>query len=97
MAQVCKSTTSHLQYEFQDSSDHLESKNIHNSISDTSFNNKLPINLFHSSAEYNKILITNGKSLKSKEDIQIDGFLDSLEFVNQPLFESEEQKKFAAK
>ncbi len=40
--------------------------------------NKLPINLFHTSAQYNKMLITNGKSLQKKSQPQIDGFIDNL-------------------
>lgn len=54
--------------------------------------NKLPINLFHSSAQYNKMLITKGKSLQKNSEPQIDGFIDSLEFVNENIFQSQEQK-----
>ena len=32
----------------------------------TNRSNKLPVNLFHTSSEYSKMLITNGKCLKQK-------------------------------
>ena len=40
--------------------------------------NKLPINLFHSSAQYNKMIITNGKCLQKNSQAHIDGFINNL-------------------
>ena len=48
--------------------------------------NKLPINLFHSSAQYNKMIITNGKCLQKNSQAHIDGFINNLQFVNEPIF-----------
>ena len=52
----------------------------------TSFENKLPINLLHSAAEYKKMLITNGRCRKKMEESDVEGFVDSLEFINDPIF-----------
>jgi hypothetical protein len=59
--------------------------------------NKLPLNLFHSAAEYHKMLISNGKSRKKKSSPIIDGIITSLEYVNDHIFEKEREKKAKAK
>jgi hypothetical protein len=48
--------------------------------------NKLPLNLFYSAAEYNKMLITNGKNKKKKNNQIIDGIITSLDYVNDHIF-----------
>lgn len=42
------------------------STNLANEQSTASHENKLPVNLFYTAAEYNKMLITNGRSIKKK-------------------------------
>ena len=47
--------------------ENLHPKNIDGSgILPSHRSNKLPVNLFHTSSEYSKMLITNGKCLKQK-------------------------------
>ena len=59
--------------------------------------NKLPVNLFHSAAEYHKMLISIGKSRKKKSSHIIEGIITSLEYVNDRIFEKELEKKAKAK
>ena len=56
-------------------------------------NNHLPINMFHSAAEYRKILITNGKTMVN-DQYQVDGIITSLEYVNEPIYQAEQQRVF---
>lgn len=44
----------------------------------TSHQNKLPVNLFYSAAEYNKMLITNGKSIRKRSEPQIQEYIEGL-------------------
>ena len=61
---------------------------IENSSFISSHENKLPVNLFHSATEYNKMLITNGRSIRKSNEPEIEGFLDNLEFINEPIFQT---------
>ena len=56
--------------------------------------NKLPVNLFHSAASYNKMLITNGRSVKKvHDDDDLSGFIDNLEYINEPIFYLGQQRR----
>jgi hypothetical protein len=48
--------------------------------------NKLPLNLFMSATEYNKMLITYGKNRKRPVSHLNEGFAVNLEYVNDELF-----------
>jgi len=49
--------------------------------------NRLPLNLFHSAAEYNKMLITYGKNRRKNFSQITDGLITSLEYVNDRIFD----------
>lgn len=55
-----------------------KNENSHLISHDSIYENKLPVNLFHSSTQYNKMLITNGRSIKKQSEPYIDGYIDNL-------------------
>lgn len=59
----------------------------------TAHENKLPINLFLTAAEYNKMLITNGRSLRKCSEPPLEDYVGNLEFINDTIFQSCEQKR----
>lgn len=62
------------------------------SLSNSMHENKLPLNLLHGAAEYNKMLITNGKYVKRGTEDQIEGFIDNLEYLNDDIFQKMQQE-----
>ena len=50
---------------------HSSQRNTNDELADSfgsAHENRLPVNLFHSAAEYNRMLITNGRCMKKVEE-----------------------------
>lgn len=72
-----------------------DEKNLNSTIDHQS--NKLPVNLFHSAADYTKMIITYGKNRKKTSSQITDGIITSLEYVNDKIFDQEIQIREKAK